>query len=300
MSLDAYRHARIIVQNASATVFEASRAMKTNEIGCVAVVGATGQIVGVVTDRDIVLRVVGEGRDPRATSLGEVMSSSVATLPPGATTADALRVMRERRIRRVPLVEDGRVVGMVTVDDLLFDEAAPLTDIATVLRAQMVESGPVRTRRFDEWQSLERRYARADATRSKLVAEAQTAARLESRERGEKALWIVLVAVVRSLTAAQASKVVAQLPALYRARLRELPPGPDASITRESVDAEMERELLVERSRAAAIVDGVGQALGRNRGLRDNLLRHLPRDLRTMLGAHAHTAASAQIAPRPA
>lgn len=300
MSLDAYRHARIIVQNASATVFEASRAMKTNEIGCVAVVGATGEIVGVVTDRDIVLRVVGEGRDPRATSLGEVMSSSVATLPPGATTADALRVMRERRIRRVPLVEDGRVVGMVTVDDLLFDEAAPLTDIATVLRAQMVESGPVRTRRFDEWQSLERRYARADATRSKLVAEAQTAARLESRERGEKALWIVLVAVVRSLTAAQASKVVAQLPALYRARLRELPPGPDASITRESVDAEMERELLVERSRAAAIVDGVGQALGRNRGLRDNLLRHLPRDLRTMLGAHAHTAASAQIAPRPA
>ncbi|HVJ92602.1 MAG TPA: CBS domain-containing protein, partial [Labilithrix sp.] len=260
MSLHAYRHARLIVQSARTTVFEAARAMKTNEIGCIVVVDSNGKIAGLVTDRDIVLRVVGETRDPAATSLGEVMSPDVATLHPDAETADALRLMRTRRIRRVPLVEDGRVVGMVTIDDLLFDEAASLEEIAAVVQAQLIETGPARTRRFDEWEAFKRRYARAEATKTKLVVMVQNAARLKSRKRGERALWIVLAAIVRRLTPAQAVKVVAQLPLLYRARLRELPPGPDASITRATVEAEVARELEVARSRAAAIVEGVGHA----------------------------------------
>jgi CBS domain-containing protein len=277
MSLDAYRHARIIVQSARASVFEAARAMETNEIGCVIVAGANGEIVGVLTDRDIVLRVVGEARDARATALGDVMSRAVATLSPGAATGDALRLMRERRIRRVPLVEKRRAVGMVTIDDLLFDEAAPLADIAEVLRAQMIEAGPARTRRFDEWQSSTRRYARADATRTKLVAAVQNEARLESRERAEKALWIVLVAMIRTLTVAQANRFMAQLPALYRTRLAELPPGPKAAITRERVDAEMARELDVDDARASAVVERVGRALARSTRLRVDLRRRRPR-----------------------
>jgi CBS domain-containing protein len=292
MSLDAYRHARLIVQNARTSVFEAAQAMRTNEIGCV-VVTERQRIVGILTDRDIALRVAGEARNPESTCLADVMSSNVVSLEPEATPADALRVMRERSVRRVPLVERHRVVGMVTLDDLLLDQAGPVSDVAAVVRAQIFEGGPARTRRFDEWQSVQRRYARAYATKTKLVVEVQTAARLESRERGEKALWIVLVAILRRLTITQASKVVAQLPALYRARLRELPPGPDASITRESVDAEMARELLVGRSRAAAIVEGVGRALTRKTRLRDNLLRYLPRDLRTVL----RTPASRQKSP---
>lgn len=287
MSLHAYRHARLIVQNARTSVFEAARAMRTNEIGCVVVVGEEGGVVGIVTDRDLVLRVVGAARNPATTSLGEVMSPDVATLPPDAEPGDALRLMRERRLRRVPLVEDDRVVGMVTLDDLLFDEAAPLPDIAAVVRAQMIEGGPARTRRFDEWQSLKRRYARAYATRIKLVLETQKAARLGTRERAEAALWIVLVAVVRRLTNAQAAKVVAQLPALFRSRLIELPPGPDTSITRETVDAEVGRELKVDRARAASITEGVGQALAHSGRLGHNLRRYLPREMKTIFGAVA-------------
>lgn len=299
MSLHAYRHARLIVQNARTTVFEAARAMKTNDIGCVVVVGAGGEIVGVVTDRDIVLRVVGETRDPATTSLGDVMSPGVATLHPDAGTVDDLRLMRDRRIRRVPLVEDGRVVGMVTIDDLLFDEAAPLKDVAAVVQAQLIGAGPAPTRRFDEWESFKRRYARAHATKLKLVVEVQNAARLRSREQSEKALWAVLVAIVRCLTTAQRGRIVAQLPALYRGDLLELPPGPDASITREAVDADVARDLGVERLRAATIVDGVGQALAHNTRLRDNLRRYLPHDLRSIFRSDSPASAVRTSQRRP-
>lgn len=285
MSLHAYRHARIIVQNVRTPVFEAARAMRTNEVGCIVVVREDRGVVGIVTDRDLALRVVGEARNQEKTFLGEVMSPNVATLPPDASATDALRLMRDRRLRRVPLVEEDRVVGMVTLDDLLFDEAAPIAEIAAVVRAQMIEGGPARTRRFDEWQSLKRRYARADATRTKLVVQAQKAARLGTRDRAEQALWIVLVAIVRRLTPTQAAKVVAQLPALFRSRLVELPPGPDASITRETVDAEVGRELKVERARAASITEGVGQALAQSGRLGNNLRRYLPREMKTIFRA---------------
>jgi uncharacterized protein (DUF2267 family)/predicted transcriptional regulator len=287
MSLRAYRHARLIVQNARTSLFEAARAMRTNEVGCIVVVGETPGVVGIVTDRDIVLRVVGEARNPATTSLGEVMSPDVATLHPDAEPMDALHLMRERRLRRVPLVENDRVVGMVTLDDLLFDEAAPLPDIAAVVRAQMIEGGPARTRRFDEWQSLKRRYARASATRAKLVVQTQKEARLATRERAEQALWIVLVAIVRRLTPAQAAKVVAQLPGLLRTRLVELPPGPDASITRETIDVEIGRELEVEQSRAASITEAVGRVLAQTGRLGDNHRRYLPREMRTIFGGTA-------------
>lgn len=261
--------------------------MRTNEVGCIVVVGEERGVVGIVTDRDLALRVVGEARDQEATCLGEVMSPEVATLPPDAPPSDALRLMRDRRIRRVPLVEEDRVVGMVTLDDLLFDEAAPIAEIAAVVRAQMIEGGPARTRRFDEWQSLQRRYARAYATKAKLVIEVQKAARLGTRERAEQALWIVLAAVVRRLTRAQATNVIAQLPALLRTRLVELPPGPDASVTRETVEAEVVRELKVERARATTITEAVGHVLAQSGRLGNNLRRYLPREMKTIFRAVA-------------
>jgi predicted transcriptional regulator/uncharacterized protein (DUF2267 family) len=286
MSLDVYRHARIIVQNARTSVLEAARAMSTNEVGCVVVV-QDERVVGLVTDRDIVVRAVSEGRDPAATALRDVMSPSVATLRPDAVAADALELMRRRGLRRVPLVDGDRVVGMVTLDDLLLDEAAPLADIARVVQAQLVEGGPARTRRFDEWASFQRRYARAHATQTKLVVDAQKAARLRTREHAEKALWTVVLALVRRLTTAQATKVIPQLPALLRNRLADVPPGPDPSMSRERIDAEIARELDVDAARAAQITAAVGRALARNRPLASNLRRYLPLELRSIVRAAA-------------
>lgn len=75
----------------------------------------------IVTDRDLAVRVVGQGLVPERTTLDEVMSTDIATLSPEDSQADAIRLMYRRKVRRIPLTDGGRLVGMVTLDDLLLD-----------------------------------------------------------------------------------------------------------------------------------------------------------------------------------
>jgi CBS domain-containing protein len=91
--------------------------MTRADIGDVLVVDATGLLRGIVTDRDIVIRAVGEGLDPRDTPVGDVMSSAV-TISATASVAEAMQIMRRHDIRRLPVVEDGQPVGIVSLGDL--------------------------------------------------------------------------------------------------------------------------------------------------------------------------------------
>ncbi len=109
-----------VALDASETVGEAARTMKTEDIGDVIVV-QDGQICGVVTDRDIVVRVLAEGRDPNQTQLGEVCSRDVATVSPSDDLTAAGDLMRDRAVRRVPVVENGRPVGIVSIGDLAIE-----------------------------------------------------------------------------------------------------------------------------------------------------------------------------------
>ncbi|HEX2272583.1 MAG TPA: CBS domain-containing protein [Acidimicrobiales bacterium] len=109
-----------VALDASEPVVEAARRMKDQDIGDVIVVEG-GQVCGVVTDRDIVVRVLAEGRDPSQTRLGEVCSRDVATVSPGDDLTTAGDLMRDRAIRRVPVVEDGRPVGIVSIGDLAIE-----------------------------------------------------------------------------------------------------------------------------------------------------------------------------------
>ncbi len=109
-----------IALDASETVGEAARRMKGDDIGDVIVVEG-GQICGVVTDRDIVVRVVAEGRDPDQVQLAEVCSRDVATVSPGDDLTAAGDLMRDRAVRRVPVVENGQPVGIVSIGDLAIE-----------------------------------------------------------------------------------------------------------------------------------------------------------------------------------
>jgi|GEM_PF-396547 len=284
MSLEAYRHARAIVQNERVGVIEAALAMRLNEIGCV-LVSDTSSVVGIVTDRDLALRVIAAGRDPRKTRLAEIMSSPLATLDVGAPHADALRLMRARNIRRVPLVEGKRVVGMVTLDDLLLEGAATLDEIAEIVRAQIVVGGPARTRKFDEWTSLARRHARALGTKAKLLGRIREDAELISDEEAEAALDAVLDAIVRRVDADVAEQVIARLPVALRGRLRDLPPGPDPTSSRANAEERIAQELDVGRVRSAKIARAVGESLAETLGPSTPTGRRLPNDLRALLGA---------------
>ena len=115
----------------TAPVMKAAEAMRENDIGDV-VVKHDGRLCGIVTDRDIVVRVLATGKDPRATKLEAVCSHEMLTLSPDQDTTDAIRLMRERAIRRLPVVEDGHLLGIVSLGDLanVLDPHSTLSDIS--------------------------------------------------------------------------------------------------------------------------------------------------------------------------
>ena len=98
---------------ADASVVEAARIMRDKDTGIVPVV-ESDQLSGTVTDRDIAVRVVAEGRDPASTVVREIASTDVATVEPEQDLSDALRLMAERQVRRLPVVENGRLVGVLS------------------------------------------------------------------------------------------------------------------------------------------------------------------------------------------
>jgi CBS domain-containing protein len=109
-----------------ATAADAARAMRDADVGDV-IVSDGDTIKGILTDRDIVVRAVAEGRNPADVRVGEICSPDVQTLTPDATADDALRLMREHAVRRVPVVDGGRPVGVVTLGDLADDKNVDTT-----------------------------------------------------------------------------------------------------------------------------------------------------------------------------
>jgi signal-transduction protein with cAMP-binding, CBS, and nucleotidyltransferase domain len=138
MTLEDYRRVRMVILSSGTSAYEAARAMESNHVGMV-IVQDRGSIVGVVTDRDMALRVVGYELDPTQTPLHYVMTGDPATLPISASEEEALELMRDRHIRRIPLLEGERVAGLVTLDDLLLSETADRHVIAEVVREQLAE-----------------------------------------------------------------------------------------------------------------------------------------------------------------
>ena len=99
------------------SVVQAARAMRDHDIGDV-LVTENGRLVGVVTDRDLVIRALADGREPSRTTVGEVCSRELSVLGPEDSVDQAVDLMRRGAIRRLPIVEDGRPVGIVSLGDL--------------------------------------------------------------------------------------------------------------------------------------------------------------------------------------
>jgi signal-transduction protein with cAMP-binding, CBS, and nucleotidyltransferase domain len=117
--------------DASDTIANAARVMRDSDIGDVIVMDGD-EIACIVTDRDIAVRAVAEGRDPDSTRVTEVCTTGVETIEPEASVDDALSRMREKDIRRLPVAKDGRPVGIVTLGDLAVEREpdSTLADIS--------------------------------------------------------------------------------------------------------------------------------------------------------------------------
>jgi uncharacterized protein (DUF2267 family) len=142
---------------------------------------------------------------------------------------------------------------------------------------------------------MQRRIARAEATYRRLLNEVRAETGVGSAEEADTVLEIVLSSLVRRLTPGEAKDLISQLPSLLHPMLLALPPGPDMSISRESIEAELARDLGVEPAHAAQLLKAAGATITRNisEGQMDDVRRQLQRDLREVFSAPAPSARSA-------
>lgn len=133
MSLTRIGTRKMSTAPSSTQIAEIVRLMDENDVGSVVIVRGSKPI-GIITDRDIVLRVVRKGSNPHNVQVGDVMSSELASISDSSTPIRAAELMRERQIRRLPLVDaNGDLVGIVTLDDLLFHIGREIGELSEVL-----------------------------------------------------------------------------------------------------------------------------------------------------------------------
>ena len=100
------------------SVAVAARALARYNVGALPVCGNDGRLCGVVTDRDLVTRCIAAGRAPNGTAVRDVMTTQVVSAAPDTDTVTAARMMGQQQIRRLPVLENGRLCGMVSLGDL--------------------------------------------------------------------------------------------------------------------------------------------------------------------------------------
>jgi CBS domain-containing protein len=123
------------------TITEAAQTMDRMAIGALVVVEPDGRPVGIVTDRDLAVRGVAHRLSPEA-RIDAVMSTNLLTLAPDADLRDALEVFDTHAIRRLPLVADDRLMGMITTDDLIVDLAGDLGRLVRPVTGQVLFGHP--------------------------------------------------------------------------------------------------------------------------------------------------------------
>lgn len=139
----------VVITEKSTVVTEAARLMRTHHVGDLVVVEEReGRRipVGIVTDRDIVVEVVAAGVNPEALKVGDIMGPEVATVRESEGIYEALRYMRDRGVRRMPVVgADGALVGILTLDDLLELLAEEMMELAKLVLHERRREMAVRT-----------------------------------------------------------------------------------------------------------------------------------------------------------
>ena len=131
----------LVTVRPEATVMEAVRTMSDESIGAVAVTDGK-RVIGIFSERDLMLRVVSERQDPEQVQIRDVMTSPVETIPRDSTVDDALKVMLEKHIRHLPILDrDGRLAGMISMRSLLHEKVEELTDQLDSLEAYFTADG---------------------------------------------------------------------------------------------------------------------------------------------------------------
>lgn len=301
MSLDKYRRPRLIILHPQSSAREAARAMADNHIGAVLVTD-DHELVGIVTDRDIALDVVAAELDAPRTTVRDVMSDEIACVDINDNVSDVLDLMRSYACRRVPVVDAGRPVGIITLDDLLLEDAITMDEARSVIAAQLEVAArfkaqgethpstparpPQQARRS---RAEQRRAARAENTYGRLLSAVERHTGLQTRDEAERALRIVLSNVCRRLTPSNAEHLVAQLPSKLALTLDRPYEGPDRTITTDTIQADLRQALHLIPDEASDILYSVCDVIADSVSLGEieSVRAELPNAMKDMFPAMA-------------
>ena len=119
--------------NPNATVCDVAKLMLDKHVGCIPVCNENNNIVGLVTDRDLILRTLACEKDIKQTPVSEVMTTKVFNIAPDAEVSEAEKIMCDCQIRRVPVVENDVLVGIITVGDLANNKTISSQDVSNTV-----------------------------------------------------------------------------------------------------------------------------------------------------------------------
>lgn len=120
-----------------ATVLDAAKFMTDMNVGSVVVVEDGNKPVGILTDRDIMTKATALEKDPRALRVRDIMISPVVTVSADKDIEDVTNLMNTHKVRRFPVVENGRLIGVIALDDILVFLGKEMQDIATALKVEL-------------------------------------------------------------------------------------------------------------------------------------------------------------------
>jgi CBS domain-containing protein/uncharacterized protein (DUF2267 family) len=273
MSLERFRRTKLVTLNRQSKAYQAARAMADNHIGAVLVSDPKG-LAGIVTDRDLALAVLGHGLDPTSTALSEFMSEDVVACDVGSDLAHVVKLMQEHGIRRIPITDGGRAVGVITLDDLVAEGAVNAEALRAIVTAQLEVEAPHKPagllhpegagrkerRAAGRARAIARAKARAQATYDKLVAAVAKTGKLD-RVRAERALTVGVCMLCRRLSPEEAHQLVAQLPSLLQSGLEQCLDGPDRNVTITAIEQELGSVLGLDAKGASLALQAVCAAV---------------------------------------
>jgi CBS domain-containing protein len=154
MSLERFCKRPVVTIGPEQTIREACQLLEERNVGCL-VVEEHAKLCGILTDRDIALRAVGQGKDPHLARVGAVMTANPVRIPVDSTLHELTMLMHSQHVRRVPIIDaSGRAIGIVTLDDLLVLLSDEMSDLGkTVSEAFFRKPADVDPEDYHWWAS---------------------------------------------------------------------------------------------------------------------------------------------------
>ncbi|WP_136602415.1 CBS domain-containing protein [Salinigranum halophilum] len=141
MAIEDIAHRDVVTVDLEATLTDVAHVMRDERVGSVVVVDGKGTVAGLLTDRDLVVSGLAEGRHPDECIANDILSTNVFSVDPDDDVADVARRMREEGVRRVPVMRDRDLVGIVTLDDLLVHLGEEFDSLVSVIKGEFPRRG---------------------------------------------------------------------------------------------------------------------------------------------------------------